>query len=105
MDYVYDCWLVEENFPMLEDGEMYDSWNIAQLVSENIGCEYNLCIDNSTNEMINESAIYFMYRDEGKYLWDTDFSKFVHYEIDLNNENWQLDLESAMFAALQEWRN
>ena len=81
----------EEYNRLIEDGGSEDSWGDISCVSEkdNIGIEYNFCIDNSTGENINESAFYVMYYEPETGYWDTDPSDFVHYEIDFDDPKYK----------------
>lgn len=81
----------EEYHRIIEDGESIDEWGVISCVSEenNIGIEYNFCIDNSTDENINQSAFYVMYYDPETGYWDTDPSDFTHYEIDFDDPKYE----------------
>ena len=102
--YCFDCYYSQKQTTKelkKNDGNC-DIWGFAELVVRNKGVEYNFCIDNSTNEQIDNSAIYRMhYNEEGDY-WDTDYDNFVSYKIDFNNKNWKKQLEDAMCKALIE---
>lgn len=97
-EYEFECNLTED----YKDEDDCDEWASAFVWFGDIGVEYNFCIDNSTNEMINSSAIY---KTEINEYLTTDYDKFVHYEIDFDNENWMEDLENAMCKALIEFHN
>lgn len=93
-DYKFECKLTKE----YKDNK-YDEWGCAFVWLGNMGAEYNFCIDNSTNKMINQCAIYKTEIDSDNYI-ETDYTTFVHYEIDFDNENWKEELENAMCKAL-----
>lgn len=85
----------------IADTDCYDEWGCAYVsLGETMGVEYNLCIDNTTNENINESAIYRVDYDEEYDEYATDETTFIHYEIDFNNPKWKKELEDAMCEAL-----
>ena len=67
--------------------------------------EYNLCIDNTTNESINSSAIYKVrfYEEKGKCFSEIDTENYIEYEIDFNNRRWKKELEYAMCEAVIEF--
>ena len=78
----------------------HDEWGCACVwLGENIGAEYNFCIDNSTNCC----AIYKMEFNNKTDYMETDYSTFIHYEIDFNNRKWKTELENAMCKALIEF--
>lgn len=79
--------------------EVCDIWSFAELLIGNKGVEYNFCIDDSTNEAINSSAIYPTYLNEKEDYWETEYNNFIHYEIDFNDKNWKKKLENAMCEA------
>lgn len=88
----------------IADTDVFDEWGCAYIsVGNELGVEYNLCIDNSTNENINESAIYRVDYDEESGYIETDTSTFTHYEIDFDNPKWKKELEDAMCKALIEF--
>ena len=74
-----------------------DEWGCAFVFDENDGVEYNYCRDNNEDY----SAIYYFASDE--YL-STNYDEFVHYEIDFNNENWQLELKREMEKVLKHFQ-
>ena len=85
---------MDESYVDIED---IDEWGCAQVWDDEnkIGAEYNYCIDNSTNEMINCCAIYWMYEDDEE-NWHTDGSDYQHYEIDFSDKDWKEKLIAAM---------
>ena len=91
--YSFDCELSKE-YGSHKD---WDEWGCACVwFGDEIGAEYNFCIDNGENC----SAIYRMKMGESGEYAETDYSTFVHYEIDFGKENWKEDLEDAMCRAL-----
>ena len=101
-DYYFYCDISKpEVLKEITDTDYFDEWGCAFIsVGENVGVEYNLCIDNTTNENINCSAIYAVNYDEESDECETDTSTFIHYEIDFDNQKWKTELESAMCEAL-----
>lgn len=83
------------------DTNFFDEWGCAfTSLGDEMGVEYNLCIDNTTNENINCSAIYRVDYDEESGCIGTDYNEFVSYEIDFDNPKWKKELENAMCEAL-----
>ena len=99
--YEFECNMSVE----FDNYKYYDEWGCAYVWLDNIGVEYNFCIDNSTNEMINCCAIYKIEMNDKTDYMETDYDTFIHYEIDFNNENWESELENAMCKALVEFYN
>ena len=95
-DYEFEYNISEE----YKNNDYIDEWASAFVWLENIGVEYNLCIDNTSEEICNSSAIYKT-ASEG-YL-STNYDEYVHYEINFNNPNWKAELENAMCEALIEF--
>lgn len=82
-------------------GGNVDIWGVATVWLEDqyIGAEYNYCIETEKYNnffTINSSAIYRMDANEDYSIIDTDTSDFEHYEIDLDNPDWERDLLFAM---------
>ena len=85
----------------IADTDYFDEWGCAYLsLGEAMGAEYNLCIDNTTNENINDSAIYKVVYNEESGEYETIYDVFVHYEIDFDNPKWKKELENAICEAL-----
>ena len=85
----------------IADTECFDEWGCAYVsISNDRGVEYNLCIDNTTDENINCSAIYRTDYNEKEDCIETDTSTFIHYEINFDNPEWEKELEDAMCEAL-----
>lgn len=82
----------------------FDEWDCAYVsFGEEMGVEYNLCIDNTTDENINCSAIYKTNYNIKNDCIETDTNTFVHYEINFSNPEWKKELENAMCEALIEF--
>lgn len=80
--------------PSLVDKGYMDEWGAAFCwIDDDRGVEYNLAYD--SGECC--SAIYKMEFD-GEYF-QTDYTKFVHYEIDFEDQWWQGKLMDAMERA------
>lgn len=75
-----------------------DEWGCAYIWNGKIGAEYNYCIEGNENMC----AIYFMYEDN-KGEWHTDSNRYVHYEIDWNDNRWRQKLIDKMVEVLKEW--
>lgn len=98
--YQFEC-----NIEMIDvkEGDYYDQWGSAYIRcgwNQQYGTEYNLCIDYTAGQSENCSAIYMMGLNDKKDILETDYSTYIHYEIDFNNKNWKNDLENKMCEAL-----
>ena len=93
--YEFECNMSEE-FKTHTD---HDEWGCACVWLNDIGVEYNFCIDDGNNSC----AIYKMEMNKEEDYMETDYSKFIHYEIDFNNPEWKSELENAMCKALIEF--
>lgn len=100
-DYEFECNVTEE---YKECGD-YDEWGSAFVYFGKYCVEYNFCIDNSTKEAINCSAIYKVNIDDDMDNNCIDTNTYVHYEIDFEKPDWQEELENAMCKALIEFYN
>ena len=100
--YSWYCSISKDNtLEEIADTNYFDEWGCAYgLISDEMGVEYNLCIDNTTDEKINCSAIYKTVYNEEEDCIETDTSTFIHYEIDFDNLKWKKELENAMCEAL-----
>lgn len=92
-----------------------DEWGCAFLwLDDDHGVEYNYCVDSFHNRTMNCSAIYATYMDHApafdddsemdRYM-ETDTSKYVHYEIDFDDDEWKEKLVVAMLKAAYEFWN
>lgn len=85
----------------IKEYDIYDEWGCAFLsIGKKISVEYNLCVDNTTDESINSSAIYKVNYNEDEDCIETDYDKYIHYEVDFNKRGWKKELENAMCEAL-----
>lgn len=91
--YEHEC-----NIDSDEEDVENDLWCAALTwFGENIGVEYNLCIQ---DDGTNCSAIYRMELNKEEDSMETDYDDYVHYEIDFSDRNWKRKLENAMCEAL-----
>lgn len=101
-EYYFECNINKRKaLKEIADTDCFDEWGCAYVsLGDEFGVEYNLCIDNTTNENINESAIYKVDYDAELDEFATDCDVFIHYEIDFDNPKWKKELENAMCEAL-----
>lgn len=95
--YEFECELNKETYG--DKHSSYDEWGCAYIwLGEEIGVEYNLCIDG----VENCSAIYKMKLNKEIDYMETDTDTFVHYEINFKDNDWKEKLENAMCQAMIE---
>lgn len=94
-NYEFECNISNE----YSNNQNCDVWGAAFLWGDddNLGVEYNFCIDSGTNS----SAIYKMQMKD-EYM-ETDYSTFIHYEIDFSKEDWQVILAQSMIQAYKKF--
>ena len=104
-DYYFRCDIKRNKvLKEIDDMDCFDEWGCAfASIGDEVSVEYNLCIDNTTDESIDESAIYKVDYDADSDTIETDYDKYIHYEIDFNNRNWKKELENAMCEAMIEF--
>lgn len=90
--YEFGCNMTEE----LRNYNTYDAWGCAFIWVDNIGVEYNFCVDNGENC----SGIYRMEWHQKDNETYTDYSCSHHYEIDFNDNTWEHKLEDEMCQTL-----
>lgn len=80
------------------DTDCVDEWGAAFVwLGNDFGVEYNLYIDGENNC----SAIYKTQMNDDGYM-ETDYSSFIHYEINFDDADWQEKLRKTMCNALEE---
>lgn len=96
--YYFECDIKKRKvLKEIADTDCFDEWGCAYVsVGDKLGVEYNLCVDNGENY----SAIYKVDYDEENDCIETDYTTFIHYEIDFDNPKWKKELENAMCEAL-----
>lgn len=96
--YEFECNMLEE----YKNYKNHDEFGCAFVwLGSDIGVEYNFAVD----EGENLSAIYKMeFNYETDYM-ETDYDKYVHYEVDFSNKKWKDELENAMCKALIKIHN
>ena len=102
-DYLFKCYVSKRTLAKpIKEGECVDEWGCAFLsLGDREMVEYNFCIDNTTGELINSSAIYKVcyYKELEECFSEVDTSNYIHYEIDFSNRKWKKELETAMCEA------
>ena len=106
----YYLWLKHDFESSIDDipvsGIDTDIWGVATVWCDdnrinNIGAEYNYCVEEYNGEKINSSAIYRMDANDDFSIVETDYSDYEHYEINLDDPDWKWKLlfEMEMFVS------
>lgn len=83
----------------------FDSWGEVMYGNDEQVVDYNICIDNSTEETVYCSAFYRMSLGEDGY-WHHDCCTDYSYNIDFNDKDWKTKLKEATIKAYEElWEN
>ena len=90
-DYEFECNISEE---MFSEGVILPG--AAYIWFEDIGVEFEFCIENGENY----SAIYRMDMNKAGDDFETDHDEFYHYEIDPTDPEWKVNLEIEMCRVL-----
>lgn len=80
----------------------YDSWGEVMYGNDAQIVDYNICIDNSTEETEWCSAFYRMYVDEDGCWHHDNCCTCYQYDIDFNDKDWKKKLKEAAIQAYHE---
>ena len=86
----------------IKNHDSYDSWGEVMYGNDEQVVDYNICIDNSTDETEWCSAFYRMSVDEDGYFCHDDCCTYYEYNIDFNDKNWKKKLKEAAIKAYHE---
>ena len=101
--FTYECNInKEEILDAIKNHESYDSWGEVQYTNGKKGIDYNICIDNTTEETEYCSAFYKIYADEDGCWSHDDCCEYYIYNIDFNDKDWEKKLEEATKIAYKE---
>lgn len=92
----------EEILSAIKNHDSYDSWGEVQYVNNKKGVEYNICIDNTTEETEYCSAFYKISADKDGVWHNDDCLECYLYNIDFNDNEWEKKLEIAAKQAFKE---
>lgn len=91
---------------IIKDREDYDSWGEVEYGNAQQAVDYNICIDNSTEETEYCSAFYRLSKNEDGYWQHDGCQEWYPYEIDFSDDNWKEKLKEAAKKAYEElWNN
>jgi hypothetical protein len=86
----------------IKNHDCYDSWGEVMYGNDEQVVDYNICIDNSTEETEWCSAFYRMCVDDDGYFCHDDCCTYYEYNIDFNDKNWKKKLKEAAIQAYHE---
>ncbi len=73
----------------------YDSWGEVMYGNDKQVVDYNICIDNTTEETEYCSAFYRMSLGEDGYWHHNDCCESYSYDIDFKDKDWKTKLKEA----------
>lgn len=89
----------------LKNHECYDCWGEVVYTNDKQGVDYNICVDNSTEETEFCSAFYKIFTDEDGIWHHDDCCTYYSYDIDFTDKNWKSKLKEAAIKAYEElWK-
>lgn len=101
----YDCYIDDKKFVeikrAIENHEDFDEWGLIEYGDDSRAVEYNLCIDNSTEETEHLSAFYKLIKNENGYWQHDGCDSFYSYNIDFNDNRWKHKLKEAAEKAFE----
>ena len=102
----YECHVnKEEILEAIINHEDYDSWGDVEYGNNKQAVDYNICIDNSTEETEYCSAFYRLSKNKRGYWQHDGCQEWYPYEIDFSDDNWEEKLkEAAMRAYKVLWK-
>lgn len=86
----------------LKNHDSYDSWGEVEYSNDKRGVDYNICIDNSTEETGFCCAFYKIYADKDGVWHHDDCCEYYCYDIDFDDKDWKKKLEEVAKIAYKE---
>lgn len=93
---------VKEIKKAIKEHYCYDSWGEVMYGNDKQIVDYNICIDNSTEETEYCSAFYRMYFCTDGFWHHDDCCTCYHYDIDFTDKHWKKKLKEAAIKAYEE---
>lgn len=83
----------------IKNHESYDTWGAVEYGNDKQAVDYNICIDNSTEETEYCSAFYRLSKNEDG-CWQHDgCQEWYPYEINFSDDKWEEKLKEAAIKA------
>ena len=86
----------------IKNHDSYDSWGEVMYGNDKQVVDYNICIDNSTDETEWCSAFYRMSLGEDGCWYHDDCCTSYSYDIDFTDRHWKKKLKDAAIKAYEE---
>lgn len=104
--FTYKCDINKtEILSAIERHDCYDSWGDAEYGNSEKAVEYNVCIDNSTNQTEYLSAFYRIAKGKDGCWQHDDCQEWYSYEINFSDAKWQEKLKEAAIKAYNKLWN
>lgn len=102
-NFTYNCEVnKKEILKAIKNHECYDSWGEVEYGDDKRGVDYNICIDNTTEETEYCSAFYKICADKDGVWHHDDCCEYYQYEIDFEDKDWEKKLEETAKKAFEE---
>lgn len=99
----YNCYIDEKDkseiLNAINNHYSFESWGDVEYGNDKQAVDYNICIDNSTEETEYCSAFYKLSVNENGYWGHDGCQEWYEYEIDFSDENWEEKLKEAAIKA------
>lgn len=94
--------IIREIREALENKENWESWSLAFYGNDYLNVDYNLSVDNSTENTVVSGAFYRLALGNNGYVFHDDNSVFYPYVVDFTDTQWKEKFEEAAKQAFKE---
>lgn len=94
--------IIREIREALENKENWESWSLVFYGNDYLNVDYNLSVDNSTENTVVSGAFYRLALGNNGYVFHDDNSVFYPYVVDFTNTQWKEKFEEAAKQAFKE---
>lgn len=103
----YKCYVnKKEILRAIKTHSCYDTWGNVEYGNDEQAVDYNICIDNSSEETEYCSAFYRLSKNKDGYWQHDGCQEWYKYEIDFSDDNWKEKLKEAAIDAYKTlWEN
>lgn len=91
----------KEILEAIKNHEDYDTWGDVEYGNDEQAVDYNICIDNSTEETGYMSAFYRLSKNKDGYWNHDNCQRWYSYVIDFSDNNWEEKLKDAAIKAYE----
>lgn len=94
--FIYRCDVNKnEILEAIKRHECYDTWGNVEYGNDKLAVDYNICIDNSTEETEYLSAFYRLSKNKDGYWHHDSCQEWYAYIIDFSDNHWEEKLKDA----------